>query len=111
MNNIAFFEDTMAEIHAREARLAPLWEMSPTERADAMYSGRLSREQCWAWGRRYPDEVPRLNGEWWFIAITTPEIADAPAQKSKATERHLTLVPTATDSTKTAEGGDLRDVA
>jgi hypothetical protein len=54
-----------------------LWAMSADERRAAMYEGRLSLRLCLHWASRAPREVPLLDGEWWFIAIFTPEIADA----------------------------------
>jgi hypothetical protein len=53
-----------------------LWRMTAAERVAAMYRGDLTLFQCMAWAARYPDEVPTLNGEWWFIAIRTPEVAE-----------------------------------
>ena len=53
-----------------------LWRMTAAERVAAMYRGDLTLCQCLAWAARYPDEVPTLNGEWWFIAIRTPEVAE-----------------------------------
>jgi hypothetical protein len=53
-----------------------LWRMTAAERVAAMYRGDLTLFQCLAWAARYPDEVPTLNGEWWFIAIRTPEVAE-----------------------------------
>ena len=53
-----------------------LWALSPDERAAAMYAGELSLNECSAWARRYPDQIPTLNGEFWFLAIKTPEVAD-----------------------------------
>ena len=32
---------------------------------------------CFHWANHAPREVPLLNGEWWFIAIDTPEVAEA----------------------------------
>jgi len=54
--------------------------LTPAERVAAMYRGDLNLFQCLAWAARYPDQVPLLNGEWWFIAIRTPDVADAPAR-------------------------------
>jgi hypothetical protein len=55
-----------------------LWRMSPAERVAAMYRGDLNLVQCLAWAARYPEQVPVLNGEWWFIAVRMPEVAEAP---------------------------------
>jgi hypothetical protein len=50
--------------------------MTPTDRVTAMRAGRLTWHQLTRWASRYPHEVPRLNGEFEFIAIATPEVAD-----------------------------------
>ena len=42
-----------------------------------MRAGRLSRRQCLHWAACRPQEVPLLDGEWEFIAVATPEVADA----------------------------------
>jgi hypothetical protein len=55
-----------------------LWAMTPDERRAAMYARRLSLRLCLHWANHTPHEVPLLDGEWWFIAIDTPEHADAP---------------------------------
>ena len=60
----------------RAERREALWRMTAAERVAAMYRGDLTLFQCMAWAARYPDEVPTLNGEWWFIAIRTPEVAE-----------------------------------
>lgn len=54
-----------------------LWSMTPTERVTAMRAGRLTLDQLSEWTARRPKEVPRLNGEFEWIAITTPEVAEA----------------------------------
>ena len=59
---------------AEESQL--LWAMSRDEREQAMYRGALTLRQCCEWASRRPQEVPKLHGEFWFIAITTPEVAD-----------------------------------
>ena len=53
-----------------------LWAMTADERRAAMFAGRLSLRLCFHWANHAPREVPLLNGEWWFIAIATPEVAD-----------------------------------
>jgi hypothetical protein len=68
----AFLVGDPTRAEQREA----LWRMSPAERITAMYRGDLTLNQCLAWAARYPEEVPTLNGEWWFIAIRTADIAD-----------------------------------
>ncbi len=60
----------------REEQRRQLWSMTPTERVTAMRAGRLSLDQLSQWAARRPHEVPLLNGEFEFIAIYTPEVAD-----------------------------------
>ena len=60
----------------REEESRALWSMTPAERVTAMRAGRLTGEQLSEWARRRPHEVPRLNGEFEFIAILTPEVAE-----------------------------------
>jgi len=59
-----------AEQSTRAERYAALWRMSADERSAAMYRGELSFDQLAHWASQRPGEVPRLNGEFWFIAIT-----------------------------------------
>ena len=44
--------------------------MSADEHMAAMYRGELGFDQLAHWAARSPHEVPKLNGEFWFIAIT-----------------------------------------
>jgi len=53
-----------------------LWAMSHEERVSAMYAGELTQRQCFEWARREPDTVPLLDGEFWFIAVLTPEVCE-----------------------------------
>ena len=54
----------------RAERLAVVDRMNADEREAAMYRGELSFDQLAHWASQRPGEVPRLNGEFWFIAIT-----------------------------------------
>ena len=54
----------------RAERLAVVERMSADERVAAMYRGELSYDQLAHWAAQRPHEVPKLNGEFWFIAIT-----------------------------------------
>ena len=60
----------------REEQSRQLWSMTPTERVTAMRAGRLSLDQLSRWAARRPQEVPLLHGEFEFIAIYRPEVAD-----------------------------------
>jgi len=65
-----------AAIRCAEAS-ARLWALSAEERVSAMRRGELSLQQLCEWARRRPEEVPRLDGEYEFIALTTPEVVEA----------------------------------
>lgn len=54
-----------------------LWALTAAERVGAMRRGELSPRQLCEWARRRPDEVPLVEGEYEFIALTTPEAAEA----------------------------------
>ena len=54
----------------RAERLAVVERMNADERVAAMYRGELGFDQLAHWAAQRPHEVPKLNGEFWFIAIT-----------------------------------------
>ena len=60
--------------------------MTREERVRAMRAGKLSLRLCLHWASRRPAEVPLLDGEFEFIAIHTPDAADA-ARASSQRER------------------------
>ncbi len=70
---ISLNEQLASLAQERKARLRTLWQMTPSERVAAMRRGQLTREQLAAWTGRHPDQVPRLNGEFEWIAVHTPE--------------------------------------
>jgi hypothetical protein len=57
-------------------RRAALRRMSPGQRLAAYRRGEFDLDTCCLWAAAYPREVPRLNGEFEFIARTTPEVLD-----------------------------------
>jgi hypothetical protein len=57
--------------------------MTPEKRVQAMRAGQLSLRLCLHWASRRPQEVPLLDGEWEFIAIRTPDVADAGQARSQ----------------------------
>jgi len=61
---------------ARAGRLRSLWQMSAAERIAAMRRGELTYEQLAAWSARYPDQVPRVHGEFEWIASKLPEVCE-----------------------------------
>jgi hypothetical protein len=62
--------------HDRRERLRPLWEMNLDERIVAMRRGELTYEQLAAWSARHPEQVPRVNGEFEWIAAKTPDVCE-----------------------------------
>ena len=67
---------TLAAIKTREDEMRFLWSMTAAEREAAMWRGELTMDQLCAWAQRAPDEVPLINGEFAFIAMFTPEVAE-----------------------------------
>ena len=63
------------ERRARES--AQLWRMTRSQRTAAMWRGELSYRQLQEWTSLAPDEVPLLGGELAWIAMRTPEWAEA----------------------------------
>jgi hypothetical protein len=66
-----------------EEQKARLWAMTRDERVRAMRAGTLSMRLCLLWASRPPEEVPLLNGEFEFIAISTAEVAEAGLQQAQ----------------------------
>jgi hypothetical protein len=65
-----------AEPERLAEQLRELWAMTAPERVAAMRRGALNMRQCCAWAARYPDQLPRLNGEFEFLAAYLPEVAE-----------------------------------
>jgi hypothetical protein len=76
-----------------------LWAMTAQERVQAMRAGRLSLALCLHWASRRPREVPLLNGEWEFIAISTPEVADTTMSQRERVTASLLRCPGRRDET------------
>jgi hypothetical protein len=50
-----------------------LWRMTAEQRIAAFYRGDLKMTECLAWARRFPQEVPKIGGEFAFLVARTPE--------------------------------------
>jgi hypothetical protein len=72
-------QNLAAHHESRRTLRGSLQAMSPAERQAAMWSGQLTNAQLWEWARWRPHEIPLLNGEWAFIALLIPEVADTPS--------------------------------
>ena len=62
----------------RNARLRRLWQMSAAQRVAAMRRGEitLTLEQLAAWSARHPEQIPIVNGDFEWIAGSTPEACE-----------------------------------
>lgn len=61
----------------RERGSRQLWAMTAAQREAAMWRGELTFAQLQEWYARAPDEVPLIGGELPWIAVLTPEWAEA----------------------------------
>jgi hypothetical protein len=76
---------TSAALQQREGRAEEagstqsqaLWRMTPEERERAMWAGELTFAQLREWSSLRPDEVPKIGGELAWIAMKTPDWAEA----------------------------------
>ena len=59
-----------------DEQLRQLWSMTPKQRLTAYRAGRLTNRQVSWWASRRPREVPKVNGEFEFIAAYQPEARD-----------------------------------
>jgi hypothetical protein len=65
-----------ASVQIDREHLARLWSLTPAEREAAARRGEFSLGDMWQWSARCPQEVELVDGEFWFLAIYTPEHAD-----------------------------------
>jgi hypothetical protein len=54
------------------AQQEQLWAMRLPERIQAMYDGQLSLAQLTHWSSHRPDQVPRIGGEFAYLAMREP---------------------------------------
>ena len=74
----ALVHEALAAAALQRERHERLWRMTATQRRAAFYRGELNLADCLAWAARHPREPPlAANGEFLFIAVLTPEWADA----------------------------------
>lgn len=52
------------------------WNLGRRYRLEMYRQGALSLSEMLAWASRAPGEVPKVNGEFEFIALHTAEVAD-----------------------------------
>jgi hypothetical protein len=51
-----------------------LAQLGPAGRLDAYRRGGLTRSELWRWARRYPHEVPTINGELEWIGVRLADL-------------------------------------
>lgn len=57
----------VARLHVDPDRRRRMWALAPDERVQAAEHGQLSLGEMLEWARRCADEVPIVNGEFFFI--------------------------------------------
>ena len=64
----------LVELADEDSFLVRLDRMSPSQRLRAYRSGAFSRAERARWACRYPDEVPMVNGEVEWIALSSADL-------------------------------------
>jgi len=64
----------VVDLAQEDSFLVRLDRMSPSQRLRAYRSGAFSRAERARWACRYPDEVPTVNGEVEWIALTSADL-------------------------------------
>ena len=72
------------EARTAEDEIEALWAMARAERVTAMWRSELTRLQLSKWSSRAPHEVPLLGDEFAWIAMCTPEWAEASDRVTQA---------------------------
>jgi hypothetical protein len=72
----------------RGEELHTLWAMTRAERITAMWRSELTLRQLCQWSSRAQHEVPLLGGEFAWIAMRTPEWAEAANQAGAGHSAH-----------------------
>ena len=57
----------VASLQRNEQRLAEFWKLTTAERVAMAQQGRLTLGEMLRWAARHPDEVPLVDGEFFFI--------------------------------------------
>src|SRR5436190_5718602 len=61
-----------------QERLAQLWRMTPQERVAMAQQGKLTLGEMLRWAARAPEEVPIVDGEFFFITALLADNDDDP---------------------------------
>jgi len=57
-------------------RLGQFWDLTPAERVAAARAGRLTLGEMLRWASRVPQEVPLIDGEFFFITALSADAQD-----------------------------------
>jgi hypothetical protein len=57
----------VASLKVDPDRLARMWKLKPAQRREAAQTGRLTLGEMLRWAARAPQEVPIVDGEFFFI--------------------------------------------
>jgi hypothetical protein len=76
MSNLHSSELLAGQRAERRERRATLFRLGRQGRLAAYRRGELDFDSCCLWAARWPHEVPLLQGEFEFIAISTPEVCE-----------------------------------
>jgi hypothetical protein len=57
-------------------RLEQMWQLTPAQRLGAARRGKLTLGEMLRWAARAPDEVPLVNGEFFFISLLSADVDD-----------------------------------
>ena len=69
--------DRSVDVNPHDRDDQVLWAMSAQERVAAMWRSQLTLQQLARWSSHAPQEVPLLGGEFAWIAMRTPDWAEA----------------------------------
>jgi hypothetical protein len=69
--------DQSADATPHDSDDQALWAMTAEERVAAMWRSQLTLQQLARWSSHAPHEVPLLGGEFAWIAMRTPDWAEA----------------------------------
>ena len=63
----------VASLRIDDERLERMWALSPAERVAAARRGQLTLGEMLCWASRRPDEVPCVDGDFFFITALSAD--------------------------------------
>jgi hypothetical protein len=74
-------------------RLERMWAMTPAQRRQAAQRGQLSLAEMLKWASRRPQEVPIVDGDFFFITALLADAEDSPRDAQAFWDGEYTPVP------------------